>query len=274
MKKFVKTRYTVTTEKLSKKNLTFVMVSDLHNVVFGEKNEKLLSAIREEKPDAILIAGDLVLGKKKAPLAPALEFLKEAVKIAPVYYSLGNHEHRMKLYPETFGRDYLVFEKRIRKLGVHLLENRTAHEKFKGEAVAVTGLALPHFYYNKGKKKQLTVRELNHFTGRASAEEFQILLAHTPRYTREYLAWGADLALSGHYHGGMVRVPGLGGAISPDLRLFPRYCRGKFQEGDRTAIVSAGLGEHTIPLRIFNPRELLVITCKPGKKKAEGVSDR
>lgn len=267
MKKFVKTRYTVTTEKLKKSSLTFVAVSDLHNVTFGDRNERLISAIAEEKPDAVLIAGDLVLGKKKAPLEPALTFLKQAVKIAPVYYSLGNHEHRMKLYPEIYGREYLIFEKKIRKLGVHLLENRTENVEIKGEAVAVTGLALPYQYYYKGKKNSLTVRDMKHITGKAAETDFQILLAHTPRYTREYLAWGADLSLSGHYHGGMVRIPGFGGVISPDWRLFPKYCRGQFQKGGRTAVVSGGLGEHTIPLRIFNPRELLVVTCVPKNKE-------
>lgn len=76
------------------------------------------------------------------------------------------------------------------------------------------------------------------------------------------------MTFSGHYHGGMVQLPFLGGVISPDFRIFPKYCKGHFQEGDRHLIVSGGLGEHTIPMRIFNPRELIMVECSP-KKNSE-----
>lgn len=271
LKKFRIARYHITTKKLKKNSLTFVAVSDLHNVVFGEQNRNILDAIKKEKPDCILIAGDLVLGKKGATLEPAWNFLRQATEIAPVYYGLGNHEQRMKLYPEIYGREYRIFEKKIQKLGVHLLENRTESMKIRGEEIAVTGLALPYTYYSKGGKKEpLSVRDLNRRIGRAAEEKFQILLAHTPRFTDSYLKWGADLALSGHYHGGMVQIPGIGGVISPDWRLFPPYCKGKFEKEGKTAVVSAGLGEHTIPLRVFNPREFLVLTCTPEMQTEKG----
>lgn len=144
-----------------------------------------------------------------------------------------------------------------------MLENSSSSLEIKGEQVQITGLALPEEYYQKGKKIQLSLKTMNRLAEKASKERFHILLAHTPRYGDTYLDWGGDLILAGHYHGGMMRLPILGGVISPDFKLFPKYCRGDFHRQDRHLIVSAGLGEHTLPIRIFNPRELVLIHCVP-----------
>lgn len=263
MKKFKIITYTVPSQKLKNHSFTIAMISDLHNVELGKKNENLLEVLQETKPDIICIAGDLVLGKKEKSVKIAYDFIKKAIKIAPVYYGLGNHEQRMKKYPEVYGKEYLVFEKKIQKLGVIMLENSGSSLEIEGEQVQITGLALPEEYYQKGKKIQLSLKTMNRLAGKASKERFHILLAHTPRYGDTYLDWGGDLILAGHYHGGMMRLPILGGVISPDFKLFPKYCRGDFHRQDRHLIVSAGLGEHTLPIRIFNPRELVLIHCVP-----------
>lgn len=263
MKKFKTTTYTIRSHKLQSHGFTIAMISDLHNVELGKKNENLLRALQEAKPDVICIAGDLVLGKKEKSVKIAYDFIKRAVKIAPVYYGLGNHEQRMKKYPQVYGEEYRIFEKKIQKLGVTMLENSSSFLEIKGKKIQISGLALPEEYYKKRKKAELSIKTMNRLVGKVSKENFHILLAHTPKYGDTYLEWGGDLILAGHYHGGMVRLPFFGGVISPDLRLFPKYCRGDFQEGNRHLIVSAGLGEHTLPVRIFNPRELVLITCVP-----------
>lgn len=264
-KKFITVRYEVNSEKLKKNQIVIAMVSDLHNVVFGRKNERLLEKIKEEKPDIILAAGDLVLGKPNKKTDAAYEFLKGAAEIAPVFYALGNHEQRMKLFPEEYGREYPVYEKKIRRLGVTVLENACEDLEINGEKIRITGLLLPYHYYEKGKRKQVEKKELARLLGKASKERFEILLAHTPRYAGSYFDWGGDLILSGHYHGGMIRLPFLGGIISPDYRLFPKYCHGHFSKDAQHLVVGSGLGEHTIPVRIRNPRELIMITCAPGQ---------
>lgn len=271
MKKFVTTKYQIESEKIHTP-FTVVMVSDLHNVVFGENNRRLMEEIRRIKPDLLTVAGDLVLGKPDASLREPEEFLREGLKIAPVFYAPGNHEQRMKLFPETYGRDYLGYEKRIQRMGVKLLENRTERIRIKDQDIAVTGLELPYEYYLKRKQKKLEKRELTRLLGKSRKDCFQILLAHTPKYGPDYLEWGGDLIFSGHYHGGMVRLPFLGGVISPDWRFFPGFCRGKFSREGRHLIVGAGLGEHTIPLRIFNPRELVVVSCLPPKDQKKGTT--
>ena len=261
MKKFKTVKYTISSHKLQNHSFTIAMISDLHNVELGKKNENLLEVLQETKPD--IIAGDLVLGKKEKSVKIAYDFIKKAVRIAPVYYGLGNHEQRMKKYPQVYGEEYRIFEKRIQKLGVTMLENSSSSLKIKGEKIQISGLALPEEYYKKRKKVELSIKTMNRLVGKASKEKFHILLAHTPKYGDTYLEWGGDLTLSGHYHGGMMRLPFLGGVISPDFRLFPNYCRGDFEKEKHHLIVSAGLGEHTLPIRIFNPRELVLITCVP-----------
>ena len=263
MKKFKTVTYTIRSHKLQKHGFTIAMISDLHNVELGEKNENLLRTLQETRPDIICIAGDLVLGKKEKSVKIAYDFIKKAVKIAPIYYGLGNHEQRMKQYPQVYGNEYRIFEKKIQKLGVTMLENSSSSLEIKGEQIRITGLALPEEYYKKRRKTELSIKTINRLAGKASREKFQILLAHTPKYGDTYLEWGGDLILSGHYHGGMVRLPFFGGVISPDFRIFPKYCRGDFEKEKNHLIVSAGLGEHTLPIRIFNPRELVLITCVP-----------
>ena len=280
MKKFVTTTYRITTDKIKRHPLRFVMISDLHNVMFGERNEPVFEKIRALNPDAILIAGDLVLGKEDACLKPAAAFLSEAVKLAPVLYGPGNHEQRMKLFTEEYGGRFSAFEKKMKQMGVSYLENERVVWQIKGETVAVTGLDLPIEYYNRGPQKGPGRKELEGLIGRPDKDVYEILLAHTPRFGDDYFAWGADLILSGHYHGGIMRLPFLGSVISPDFRLFPRYAYGEYRKKDNTPakragrrqrvtgkeqimITGAGLGEHTLPLRINNPRELVVLECLP-----------
>src|SRR5699024_3875431 len=192
----VTVKYQIDSDKI-KCPFTVVMVSDLHNVVFGEKNSQLLKKIGEIAPDFLVIAGDLVLGKPEASLKEPEEFLKQALKIAPVFYAPGNHEQRMKLYRQTYGTAYLGYEKRIRRMGVKLMENRREIIQIKGQDVAVTGLELPYEYYLKRKQKTLEKRELTRLLGKPKKDCFQILLAHTPKYGKTYLEWGGDLIFSG-----------------------------------------------------------------------------
>ena len=269
MKKFITTTYTVKSNRLKRNPLVFLMISDLHNVVFGKDNQVLFDAMRAEHPDLILIAGDLVLGKKGAPLKPALDFLKEAIKIAPICYEPGNHEQRMEDDTEKYGTVFEKYRKEIESRGIVYLSNQRVQVRVKGEKLGITGLALPYSYYKKGKVQPPELQELEEKIGKPSEDAFEILLAHTPRFGNTYFEWGADLILSGHYHGGMMRLPKFGSVISPDFRLFPSYGCGLYEKDSKgrknvadtvenpvstpVMITGAGLGEHTLPIRIHNP---------------------
>lgn len=262
VKKFITANYLFYSAKIIKP-IKFLMISDLHNVSFGENNSMLMEQIRRERPDGILIGGDLLIGKPEISYEPAAAFVRQAAACCPVYYGLGNHEYRMKVNPDRYHNHYQAYEKELQKAGVILLENQHIQIQGQESPVNIYGLEIPMKYYEKGKKRNLSQGEMNRMLGRPKKDAYNILLAHNPKYTDAYLEWGADLVLSGHYHGGMIRLPFTNGLISPYMTLFPKYCHGLFTKGGRHAIVSAGMGEHTIPLRILNPRELVVISLLP-----------
>ena len=119
-------------------------------------------------------------------------------------------------------------------------------------------------YFKKFNDYVLETEEITEALGVCEeSDAFQILLAHNPVYFKQYAAWGADLTLSGHLHGGIIRLPLIGGVITPQAKLFPRYHAGKYQIGKKTLIVSRGLGTHTIPIRFNNKPELSVIHLMP-----------
>ena len=113
---------------------------------------------------------------------------------------------------------------------------------------------------------RLTLPEMCGYLQRPEKEVFSLLIAHNPMDFPVYAAWGADLVVSGHLHGGCVRLPLLGGVVSPQLRLFPKYDRGEFALGKSRMVVGAGLGEHGIGIRLGNPRELPVIKLVQSKR--------
>ena len=258
------TRYQVASPKLAGEK-TWVFLSDLHNQVYGVNNCRLIDAVKKESPDLILIGGDMLVGKNGHSYEPALACVKELVKIAPVYYANGNHEERMKLKPQKYDQSYALYREKLLNLGVHLLENESIVLSDESK-VRLTGLEIPLECYTHLKRREMPEGAIKERIENRDPEAFQVLLAHNPSYMKEYLAWGADLILSGHYHGGVVRLSEHYGLSSPQYLLFPPFCCGDFHKGDQHMIVSAGLGEHTIPLRIHNPRELLVIDIKPSEK--------
>ncbi len=251
--------YEISHEKI-KKPYTFVVLSDLHNKVYGKNHEKLIRAIEKEQPAGVLIAGDLLTAKPGYPLHLALNLLEQLAPKYPIYYGMGNHEARLFLYPEVYGTMGADYEEKLKGLGISLLRNES---RSLGEDLVITGLDMQREYYKRFKKTTMTTEYLKKTLGEKNKDKFQILLAHHPDYFQEYSSWGADLVLSGHVHGGMVRLPFLGGVISPALRLFPKYDGGSFEEKESRMILSRGLGMHTIPVRLFNPGELVVLKLSP-----------
>ena len=128
----------------------------------------------------------------------------------------------------------------------------------------ICGLELERCYYQRLRLKNMEKSYLNGLLGKSREDCYELLIAHNPDYFKEYAAWGADLTLSGHVHGGVMRLPYLGGVISPMLHLFPKYDGGMFKEYGRLMILGRGLGMHTIPVRVFNPGEVVVVDLEAG----------
>lgn len=255
-------RYHLTSDKVKKEH-NYVVLADLHNKSYEEKNVKLLRAIHDLKPEAILIAGDMLISKPEKSYEVAYDLLKELAGKYPVYYGMGNHETRLFLYPEVYGDMGKKYEKDLNALQIQLMRNESREVK---DNIRITGLDMSRVYYKRFKKSPMDSSYLPQTLGKANEEKYEILLAHNPDYFEEYAAWGADLVLSGHVHGGMMRLPFLGGAVSPAFKLFPKYDGGLFKNGKSTMILSRGLGMHTIPVRIFNPGELVLVKLSPKNK--------
>lgn len=247
-----------TTDSRIKKNGRAVVLADLHNKRYGKDNERLLAAIRSQKPDFILIAGDLLTAKPGKSLEPALKLLRELKKDYSVYYGNGNHEHRLKLYPKTYGSMAEEYGQALSELGIEPLVN--SHVALAEYGLCVYGVEIQREYYKRFQVREMSADYLNSILGQPSKDRFTVLLAHNPDYFPQYAAWGADLVFAGHVHGGVVRVPILGkGVIAPSLRPFPKYDGGIFRENSSTMVLSRGLGMHTIHIRLFNPAELWVV---------------
>lgn len=265
-KRFVIRNYKVRNDKL-KKNLRICHLSDLHGWQYGEDNSNLIKAIDELSPDMIIFSGDVLTGsipRKTWPLERNL--LKELASRYPVYAANGNHESELHWYYEQFGGFYDTYISDMDNFGVKLLNNSNADLDEYG--IRITGLELPHEYFRKVIKYPMSDTYLNDTIKEADKDKFNLLIAHNPQYFKKYAAWGADLTLSGHIHGGIIKLPVLGGVISPALILFPKYDGGMFKIKDRTMVLSRGLGTHTIPIRVFNPGELVVIDLEAGRKEA------
>lgn len=259
LRRFGVSEYEITHEKLRTPH-TAVVIADLHGFCYGKGNRRLLTAVRKAKPDMILIPGDMIVAKHFRTYDTALELLRELKKIAPVYYSYGNHESRSRLKSSATHNTFMKYERKLKEEGITLLNNASADV---GEDVRLTGLEIPLECYKKGTftpyPKEFADKEL----GEPDRERCQILLAHNPAYAREYAEWGADVSLCGHFHGGLIRIPGIGSLISPQFQWRPAFDAGEFSFGERKAIVSRGMGTHTFHIRVFNRAELVVVRLKP-----------
>ncbi|MCI9217584.1 metallophosphoesterase [Lachnospiraceae bacterium 42-17] len=258
---FVVTRYWISAKKweAAEGKCRIVFLSDLHNRMYGKNNDRLFEAIARQKPDIILAGGDMLVGKNGHDYHPASEFVKRLPSICPVYYANGNHEQRMKEHPKDYEQSYKEYRAGLIKAGVHFLENTSAEFMCKDVSVRVTGLEIPDKGYAKVKRKGPDIKTVEACIGECDRKSYQILLAHNPAYMNIYLKWGADLVLSGHFHGGVVGIPGFRGVISPGFELFPKYSGGYYKKGTQAAVVSRGIGNHTIPVRLFNSAEIIVL---------------
>lgn len=259
--RFVVVQHTFCDRRI-KKPFRAVVLSDLHGKQFGRENERLIEVIREQKPDVVLIAGDMLTATPKAKHDRVVALLRKLAEQYPVYYANGNHEHRLKLYPEEYGDAAVRYENSLQKIGIDRLVN--SHLLLPEAGIVIYGSEIDKSYYRRFHTVKMDEHYLNGLLGKVTGQHFTILLAHNPDYFPQYAKWGADLVLSGHVHGGIVRIPfGGRGVLSPAVRLFPKYDGGMFYEGNSTMILSRGLGVHTIPFRLFNPGELHVVDLKP-----------
>ncbi len=241
-------------DKKVRSNHKIVLISDLHNCTYGKKNEKLIRLITEQKPEYVVIAGDLLTYSSK-DVTKAAGLLKSLAENGlTVIYGLGNHEINFREnYPELWE----TYADSLKSFGVIILDN----ESFETEDILFSGYTNKKEHFVKFRALYpLTAEEIEKDLPKYSGRKCNFLIAHHPEFFDAYRSWGADRVVSGHLHGGIVRLPYIGGLLSPQSFLFPKYSVGTYIKGDSSITVSAGLGDHSMPFRIFNRRDVTVIT--------------
>lgn len=254
--RFVTVKYRFASPKI-KQGMRLVMLSDLHNYRYGRENELLLDAIGENKPDAVILAGDMITAKKGEKFDKTLSFLKTLAERYPVYYAYGNHEQKIMLYPGRYGDMGEKFEEGLKEAGIKPLNN--LHCVLRDRNIVFYGLEIGREFFKRFEIPPMPEQYLTETLGTPESSAYCVLLAHNPDYFPEYAKWGADLVFSGHIHGGIVRLPFLGGVISPAIRFFPKYDGGLFGEGNAKMVLGRGIGTHSPRVRLFNPAELIVV---------------
>ena len=226
-------------------------VSDLHNARFGEDNAKLIEMLSQTEPDLIVLTGDLI-DSRKTDVETALDFARQAVEIAPVYYVSGNHESRVTAYMDL--------KMGLVSAGVIVLENQKVEITWGQEHITLMGIDDPSFResYLFGDAAGVAEQVIGDL--QEASDGYTILLSHRPELFDVYVATGMDLVFSGHAHGGQIRVPFAGGLVAPNQGFFPEYDAGRFTEEKTTMIVSRGVGNSIIPVRVNNRPEIVVAT--------------
>lgn len=246
------TKYTYKNEQIPSqfKNLKILQISDLHNAQFGKNQNTIIRKIKKCQPDMIFITGDII-DANRYDLQKAITLVKQVVDIAPTYYVSGNHEAWSNHYNEV--KAALLEEK------VLVLDNDSIDIKRGKDSITLIGLKDPAFLYSDYFFGTDYSAWENYLKSQVKYNKFEILLSHRPELMDIYKKHNVDLVFSGHVHGGQFRLPFMGGVVGPDQGFFPKYDAGEFVEQNTTMILSRGLGNSIIPLRIFNRPELVLV---------------
>lgn len=244
--------YTIESEKIpeSFSGFRIAQVADLHNAEIGEENKKLLEMLKKAEPDIIVITGDLI-DSRRTDIEVALQFVEQAVEIAPCYYVTGNHESRLAK------QAYQEFETAIYESGVHVLHDEEVVVERDGYSISIVGVDDISFAQRYGGTGY--VGESDKLSELFSAAEYKILLSHRPELFPIYVDANVDLVFAGHAHGGQLRFPFIGGIFAPNQGFFPEYDAGVFIKDGTNMVVSRGIGNSIFPLRFNNRPELIVV---------------
>jgi len=225
-----------------------VQLSDLHGVEFGKDNARLLRAVTEAAPDMIVLTGDLA--DAKTDLTKTERLLEALTAMAPVYYVSGNHEWSSNLLEQLGGL--------FRRYGIRYLRNEYLPLEVNGDRIILAGVEDPNGWKDMEKPDELADRLRKEYPA-----DFVLLLGHRNDWLEKYPQLPVELIFCGHAHGGIIRLPGLGGVLGTGFALFPEHTKGVYSGETYQLLVSGGLGNSTIPIpRLLNNPELVVAVLK------------
>ncbi len=240
--------------------LKIIQLSDLHNKVFGNDNAPLFDLIAAEKPDLIVMTGDMI--SHDAPNTDKfLRLVKRLTELCPVYYVNGNHE-----LSDLDGDAFSYTAEAMASYGAVCLDNTSTELRRGEDMIRLCGLCYSAEYYRGVREykrgwKAFMLTDMIDYLDVKQPDEYTILLAHNPLDFDVHAEWGADLSLGGHVHGGLIRLPLINGIFSPERRLMPKYKEGIYRIGSSFLIVSRGLGR----FRVHNPPEIVEVTLRNKK---------
>lgn len=248
----------VETEKLDIENgYKIAHISDYHNTKNDFLNNAVLASLEAEKPDVIVLTGDLV-DCRKTDIEKGLDFVSEIVEIAPIYYVTGNHECNISIDSQS-AFDNMIAD--MKAMGVKVLRQEQASIKLPNkESLNIFGIDDPYFHCEYGHQVKAATDTLCSEL-EINKNQFNILLAHHPEQLDIYSSYNFDLVYSGHAHGGQGRLFGVG-LIAPDQGFFPKYSSGLYEENETKLIVSRGIGNSIAPVRIFDRPHLIYTIIK------------
>lgn len=252
--------YTVALENLESP-LHLVLISDLHGKSFGRDNARLIAKIQEQTPDAVFLVGDMLdKNTNEADVQSLLALTERLLKIAPVFFSMGNHE-------QTYLKTNATLLDRIAQTGAVVVNNSYVDVTIAGQPLRIGGTMGHGFAFGRTEEEFASSPEYVFLKAFEDTELPKICLAHMPDtfiFNGAYTLWDVDLVLSGHTHGGLVRLPLIGGLYAPMQGLFPKYDCGYFRLGTHMQmVITSGLAGHGLLPRINNPPEIAVIDLVP-----------
>ncbi|KMN43377.1 phosphoesterase [Bacillus cereus] len=232
------------------KGYKILQLSDLHNKKFGDNQDVLIKKVKSIKPDIITITGDLI-DSKSYDAEVSLQVIRELVKEYPVYFVTGNHE--------KWSGKYSSLEKELKKNHVTVLRNEHINIQKDGQEIYLLGIDDPEFTSGNHNEGSIVKNEIVKAKNEVNPDGYKVLLSHRPEFLNVYADEKIDLVLSGHAHGGQVRLPFIGGLVAPNQGILPKYTAGLYMKQNTSMIVSRGLGNSIIPQRIFNRPEIVVV---------------
>ncbi|MGE6550788.1 metallophosphoesterase [Bacillus mycoides] len=246
------TEVKITSSKIpsSFKGYKILQISDLHNKKFGDNQDVLIQKVKSINPDIITITGDLI-DSKSYDAEISMQVIRELVKEYPVYFVTGNHE--------KWSGKYNSLEKKLKKQHVTVLRNEHVIIQKGGHEINLLGIDDPEFNTGDIDEGSIVKDAIVKAKIETQPDRYNVLLSHRPEFLEEYADEQVDLVLSGHAHGGQVRLPFIGGLVAPNQGILPKYTAGLYEQQNMSMIVSRGLGNSIIPQRVFNRPEIVVV---------------
>ena len=247
----VTSKYYIGSEKIPKDfdGYRIVQISDLHNKEFGKNQNRLVKNVKKAKPNLIVITGDIV-DRRKWGTKYMEEFLSQIKGVAPIYYVSGNHE--------VWSFKYDKVKNILNKYDVNILDDDVKTIKRGNSVLKIAGIIDTGFE----NREEYVPEILKNLKNKIKPNEYSILLSHRPEHIEDYSECGYDLVFSGHAHGGQIRFPFIGGIYAPHQGFMPKYTKGVINMKNTKMVVSRGLGNSVIPIRILNRPEITVTVLK------------